>query len=221
MKTLATGTTKQEIIKIRSLNCAILKPHIKDIKADDTLKNSDIIHLQETWLEEGDENTPLLEMSNYQVKHIKVGKGKGITTYHNKKFTHVSDKISQNYQITKYESKNIVSINVYRSAKGSVEEIIEEVKNMENPEKANIVTGDMNICARKQRNSQLIKSLLDEEYKLMTTTATHVKGGHIDKTYTKNAIAQLHLYTPYYSDHDALCVVVEKARVPTEWVDAE
>ena len=138
-------------IKICSLNCARLKPHIKDIKADDTLKNSDIIHLQETWLEEGDEDTTLLEMSSYQVKHIKVGKGKGITTYHNKKFSHVSDKISQNYQITKYESKNIVSINVYRSAKGSVEEIIEEVKNMENPEKANIVTGDMNICARKQR----------------------------------------------------------------------
>ena len=144
-------------------------------------------------------------MSDYEVKHIKVGKGKGITTYHNKKFTHVADKISPNYQITKYESKNTVSINVYRSAKGSVEEIINEVKNMEDPDKANIITGDMNICARKQRNSQLIKSLVDEEYKLMTTTATHVKGGHIDHTYTKNVMAQLHLYTPYYSDHDALC----------------
>ena len=147
-------------IKICSLNCARLKPHIKDIKADDTLKNSDIIHLQETWLEEGDENTTLLEMSNYQVKHIKVGKGKGITTYHNKKFTHVSDKISQNYQITKYESKNIVSINVYRSAKGSVEEIIEEVKNMENPEKANIITGDMNICARKHKKQPTYKIIV-------------------------------------------------------------
>ena len=85
---------------------------------------------------------------------------------------------------------------MYRSAKGSVEEIIEVIKNMENPKKANIVTGDMNICARKQRNSQLIKSLIDEEYKLLTTTTTHVKGGHINHTYTKNAMAQLHLYTP-------------------------
>ena len=160
-------------------------------------------------------------MSDYVAKHIKVGKGKGITTYHNKKFTHVADKISQNYQITKYESKNTVSINVYRSAKGSVEEIIDEVKNMEDPDKANIITGDMNICVRKQRNSQLIKSLLDEEYELMTKTATHVKGGHIDHTYTKHAMARLDLYTPYYSDHDALCVTVEQAWVSTEWVNAE
>ena len=208
-------------IKICSLNCARLKPHMKDIQADSTLKKSDIIHLQETWLEEDDESTDLLQMSDYEVKHIKVGKGKGITTYHNKKFTHVSNKISQNYQITKYESKNIVSINVYRSAKGSVEEIIEEVKKMEDPQKANIVTGDMNICARKQRNSQLIKSMLDENYELKTKTATHVKGGHIDHTYTKNAMAQLRLYTPYYSDHDALCVAVEQARVSTEWVNTE
>ena len=92
---------------------------------------------------------------------------------------------------------------------------------MEDPQKANIVTGDVNICARKQRNSQLIKSMLDENYELKTKTATHVKGGHIDHTYTKNAIAQLRLYTPYYSDHDALCVAVEQARVSTEWVNAE
>ena len=131
----------------------------------------------------------MLDMTEYEVNCIKVGNGKGITTYHNKKFTHVADKISQNSQITTYESKKTVSITVYRSAKGSVEEIIDEVKNMEHPEKANIITGDMNICARKQRNSQLIKSLLDEQYELMTKTATHVKGGHINHTYTKNAKA--------------------------------
>ena len=72
-------------------------PHIKDIQADATLKNSDIVDLQETWLEEGDEKAALLKMSDYEVKHIKDGKGKGITTYHNNKFAHVSDKISQNY----------------------------------------------------------------------------------------------------------------------------
>ena len=115
-------------IKICSLNCARLKPHNIDIQADYTIKKSDIIHLQETWIEEKEENMVMFNMPGYEVKHIKVGKGKGITTYHSKSFIHVCDKVSQNYQITKYESKNVVSINVYRSAKGSTNEIIEEIQ---------------------------------------------------------------------------------------------
>ena len=43
---------ESESLKICSLNCARLKPHFEDIKSDHTLKKSDIIHLQETWLEE-------------------------------------------------------------------------------------------------------------------------------------------------------------------------
>jgi ATP-dependent exoDNAse (exonuclease V) alpha subunit len=208
-------------MKVCSLNCAQLKPHIQDIQVDSTLKKSDIIHLQETWIEEGDENIDQLNVAEYDVQHIRVGKGKGITTYYSKKFKHVRDEVSQNYQITKYESKNVISINVYRSAKGSVDEVIEKIKSMQDPEKANIITGDMNICARKQRNSPLISSLLEEKYKLMTKTATHTRGGHIDHLYVKNAEAKLHLYSPYYSDHDALCVTVGKAWAAGEWQEPE
>ena len=208
-------------IKICSLNCARLKPHVKDIKVDRYLKSSDIIHLQETWIEHEDENMEQFNMSEYKVKHIQVGKGKGITTYYSNKFKHVCDEVNPNFQITKYESKNIVSINVYRSAKGNVDEIISTVKNMQDHEKANIVTGDMNICAKKNRNSQLISSMLEEKYILMTKTATHTKGGHIDHAYAKNAKAKMHLYSPYYSDHDALCVSVEQAWVSGEWKEPE
>ena len=161
-------------------------------------------------------NTP-----GYEVKHIRVGKGKGITTYHRKSFAHVCDKVSQNYQITKYESKNMVSINVYRSANGSTDEIIEEIKKMQNEEKTNVVTGDVNICARRQHNNRLTQSMYDENFKLLTKTATHIKGGHIDHAYIKNAKATLNLYTPYYSDHDALCVVVEEVWASGEWQEPE
>ena len=102
-----------------------------------------------------------------------------------------------------------------------MEEVIEKIKSMQDPEKANVITGDMNICARKQRNSPLISSLLEEKYKLMTKTATHIRGGHIDHSYVKNAEAKLHLYSPYYSDHDALCVTVEKAWAAGEWQEPE
>ena len=160
-------------------------------------------------------------MPGYKAKYIKVAKGKGITTYHRKSFSHVCDKVSQNYQITKYESKNVVSINVYRSAKGNTDEIIEEIKNMQDENKANIVTGDVNICARKHHNNRLTQSLRDENFQLLTKTATHIKGGHIDHAYSKNAKATMILYTPYYSDHDALRVVVEEVWASGEWQKPE
>ena len=47
-------------------------------------------------------------------------------------------------------------------------------------------------------------------FTLLTKKATHTKGRQIDHVYIKNAEATLNRYTPYYSDHDALCVAVEK-----------
>ena len=153
-------------VKVCSLNCARLAPHFKDIEKDYTLKKSDIIHLQETWLEERTGQIDHFHLPNYQVNHIKVGKGKGITTFHTNKFRHVCDIANPNYQITKYESKTVVSINIYRSADGSKEEILEKISSLENKEKANIITGDMNICALKERTGLLVTALTEKGYSL-------------------------------------------------------
>ena len=80
---------------------------IGDIQASATLKNSDIVNIQETWLKEENENTALLKMSDYEVKIIKAGKAKGLTTYHNNKFAHMFDKIGSNHYVTKYKIKNM------------------------------------------------------------------------------------------------------------------
>jgi exonuclease III len=206
-----------QAIKITSLNCARLKPHFKDIKADHTLKKSDIIHLQETWLEQDERDLSELTLSRsyyhpYRARHIRVGRGKGITTYYTDKFHQVQDVVSQHYQITKYESEGVVSINVYRSAQGSTEEVVEAIERMEVEGKANIVTGDMNTCARLQRTGLLVSSMLGSGYQLLTKEATHTQGRLIDHAYIKNGKADLHHYCPYYSDHDGLCLTVEQVR---------
>ena len=54
-------------------------------------------------------------------------------------------------------------------------------------------------------------------FKLLKKTAKHIKGGHIDHAYIKNAKATLNLYTSYYSDHNALCVVVEEEWASGKW----
>ena len=141
-----------------------------------------------------------------------MGKGKGITTFYNNKFKHTQDLVSEHYQMTKFESKEVVSINIYRSALGSTEEILDKIIQLEVPGKSTIVTGDFNTCARKERTGLLISSMLESGFSLLTKDPTHTQGGHIDHAYTKDAKAQLHRYTPYYSDHDSLCLAVEQVK---------
>ena len=110
--------------------------------------------------------------------------------------------------MTKYESHQVVSINIYRSADGSTADILKNLSHLENKEKANIITGDLNICALRDRKGLFVKALAEKGYKLLTKEPTHIKGRQIDHVYAKNTTATLDLYTPYYSDHDALCVAI-------------
>ena len=103
-----------------------------------------------------------------------------------------------------------MSINIYRSADGITADILENLRALENKEKANIITGDVNICALRERKGLLVTALTEKGYSLLTRESTHIKGRQIDHVYVKNATASLDLYTPYYSDHDALCVAVDK-----------
>ena len=47
----------------------------------------------------------------------------------------------------------------------------------------------------------------------MVTTATHIQGGHIDHAYWRDQDSlwnepELEIYSPYYSDHDALLITI-------------
>ena len=55
--------------------------------------------------------------------------------------------------------------------------------------------------------SQDFFSLLDE--------ATHIEGGYIDQTYWKDEDQEFYQpkverYSPYYSDHDAICITLTR-----------
>ena len=67
----------------------------------------------------------------------------------------------------------------------------------------------MKISAQRERKGLFITTLTEQGITLLTKKATHIKGRQIDHIYTKNAEATLNRYTPYYSEHDALCVAVQ------------
>jgi endonuclease/exonuclease/phosphatase family metal-dependent hydrolase len=144
-----------------------------------------------------------------------VGAGKGLVTYHKEMFHHVEDVGEERFQITKFESEEIVSINVYRSASGETDKIIKLLTDMEVAEKVNVISGDMNLCTMKNPKNQLTRGLKAQGYTQLVTEATHIEGGHLDHMYVKGAQTNqmdpvIYHYSPYHSDHDAVCITLTK-----------
>ena len=75
--------------------------------------------------------------------------------------------------------------------------------------------GDFNICNEKKSNNVVKTTMMKNGFKLLLQHSTHICGGHIDHAYWKDSNHDwkepiIHRHGPYYSDHDALCVTLEK-----------
>ena len=67
--------------RITSLNTYSLRKHIEDIKRDYQLLASNVVCLQETWLESHEESDSVYQLNNFKVSFNSYGRGKGIVTY--------------------------------------------------------------------------------------------------------------------------------------------
>jgi exonuclease III len=200
-------------VRVAALNIARLEPHMEDIKIDPTLLKADIIHLCETWVSKEQEGADLFQLEGYQASFVSMGDGRGLVTYSKECFLHREDKVEDDFQITKFSSNCIDSIHVYRSAKGSQLDVQESLKELLEPGKVTVITGDFNVCLDREPRNLITAFLLEQGFQQLVTSPTHVAGGRIDHVYIRDPGSQLansHLttYSPYYSDHDALCITL-------------
>ena len=207
-------STKNNNINIVSLNCAGLAPHFIDITVDEKLKKADIIHLMETSVEK--HASEQYNQQGYESHAINVSKGKGIMTYFKPdKFLHEQDFVAPKMQITKFTSKEVDVVNVYRSSEGNSIELLNRIKEMVTEGKSTLITGDFNICMLNHEKNRMSKGLIEIGFNQMIRNATHIKGGHIDHVYWKDTYQvwktpTLEMYCPYYSDHDASLITLMK-----------
>ena len=200
-------------LKIASLNCAGLESHYEDIKTDTKLQRANIIHLSEISLDKHDEGQH--ELDGYNSHFIIVGNGKGIATYYMENFTHKQDFISPQMQITKFSSERIDTINVYRSQNGHLVELLTELRKMLQPGRPTLITGDFNLCYMTNINNRMGQGLENQQFRQLVKEPTHIRGGHIDHVYFRDDTNEweqpvLERYSPYYSDHDCLCITLYK-----------
>ena len=97
-----------------SLNIARLGPHMADLRIDPNLLKADVIHLCETWLLPDQEDDAQFQLDGYTAHFVSVGNGRGLATYSRGDFVHQEDRVSQNWQMTKFSSGMVDSIHVYR-----------------------------------------------------------------------------------------------------------
>ena len=95
--------------------------------------------------------------------------------------------------------------------------------------KATLITGDFNVCVLQNPSNIITTSLKRLGFKQLVEEATHILGsisfstyhkfpylflgGHIDHAYWRDPInlmkdPTLELYSPYYSDHDAILITL-------------
>ena len=201
-------------IKISFLNCRSLKKHYEDIRTDNLLLKSDLITLQETWLD-NDEIRDDLIIPGYELAINSKGKGKGIATYYNRDtFKHVADIKKDNMQLSKFCSANLDLISIYRSKQGNQQELNQLIKQLQNPDVPQMVVGDFNFHYLDEGVNSIKQFFKKENYSQLIMKPTHTEGNILDHAYVRDKQKVLkftaEVQTKYYTDHRGLALIVKQ-----------
>ena len=197
--------------RVSSLNVRSLKKHIEDVRMDPVLLKSDMICVQETWIEEEDDENNY-QLDGFQAHFNSQGRGKGLVIYMKENtFVHVKDFRTSSLQMSKMSSKVLDVIIVYRSQEESFSSVTIQVKKLIDPNTTTLIVGDLNFCYFAKQN-EFSNFLVKFKFEQLVKTATHIEGAILDHAYFKREgdgdLALVELFANYYSDHDTVTVLV-------------
>ena len=175
---------------------------------------SDLIMLTETWLDEG-QNLENYKLPQYTANFNSGGRGKGLASYYNEKFTHKEDVKEEGFSISMLETKDVDVIGVYRSQDGNTKCLIEKLGAIIDETKTTVIGGDINICVLSSPNNSITKQMRNKGFTQLVNKATHIEGGLIDHVYLKTNMDcqyswRIEDFPKYYSDHDSIGLTLWK-----------
>ena len=207
---------KENTLKISSLNCRSLMKHHEDIISDDLLLKSDMICLQETWLED-DTLLDELQIPDYKLHLNSNGRGKGIAIYYKKEiFTHEADIKEDNLQLSKFNSPELDIVVLYRSQNGNHTDLKQHLRTLteQSRERSQLVIGDFNFCFLDGPSNPTRKYLQESNFSQIIIEPTHIEGNLLDQAHIRD-IRRVHEFTvelqsKYYTDHKAVAIIAKK-----------
>ena len=164
-------------LKVCSFNTLSLRKHIEDIKSDPILLQSQVLCLQETWLEDGEEEDGRYQLEGFTGYFTSVGRGKGLAVYVREEVEigRVNKFAEPNIQLTKITMSQLDIVTLYRSQEEPLFRAVYFLQNYINPKKDTLVIGDVNYDANKE--NELSKYLDREGFTQLVTLPTHIRGG--------------------------------------------
>ena len=198
-------------VRVSSINARSLRKHMEDISKDPSLLRSDLICIQETWIDT-EEEQDIYNLDGY-TKHLNSqGRGKGLAIYIKKnKFKYVTEFKSPYMQITKVTSEKMDVISVYRSQEEPFLSLNNQMEALIDPNKTTLVVGDFNFCYKTSQN-EFSSFMSNYKFNQLVEAATHIEGGLLDHAYLKcvgdQRVATVELCSNYYSDHDTVTVYI-------------
>ncbi len=184
------------------------------MQEDTILMKSDIICLQETWLENEGKND--YNVNGYELHLNSQGRGKGLAIYFKKEcFQHETDIKKPNLQISKVSSEQVDVIIVYRSQDENYRSVKDDIETMMNFNKTTIIVGDLNYCHQTDKN-ELSKYLEEKGFRQQVTDATHIQGAILDQVHFRSikpaSAIDVGICPTYYTndDHDMITVLLHE-----------
>jgi exonuclease III len=201
-------------LKISSTNCRSLRKHYQDIISDSLLSKSDVICLQETWLEDNIEASDL-EIENYQLHLNSYGKGKGIAIYFKVgTVRHETDIKEENFQLTKFTSELMDLVVIYRSQSGNHKHLTQILEKLIDKEKPLMVLGDFNFCFLDSSMNCTKQFFNKHSFSQLVHEPTHIEGNLLDQALVRDTKKinkyTIELHSKYYTDHKGLAVVIKR-----------
>ena len=97
---------------------------------------------------------------------------------------------------------------VYISSKCQLGELVKDLSQLLESQMSTIITGDFNFD-RNEKNA-LSSFLAKKKFRQLVKWPSHDKGRTLDHCYiSENVRVQLTRYSPFYTDHDSLCIKFE------------
>ena len=202
---------RTNFVRISSLNARSLQQHYKDLQKDEFIMKSDIICVQETWLEAD----PKEQVSQFETHYLH-RRSKGIAVFTKLEPIHLRSFQTNTCSIIKATFIEFDLINVYRfSGESSIIHFTEEILPLLDLERTQIIVGDMNIDLLKTSHNLFTHSLKQKGFEQMVRRPTHVLGGLIDHVYFFSphvgVSCTLHKqHTVFWSDHTCQSLILQQ-----------
>ena len=202
-------------LRITSLNIQHLVNRVEDLKTDPTILLSDIICLQETFLE----RKPFPKIPGYDLISAGRGRGKGVAIFLRRHMLDdlidIEERVENFAQCLKLSFPTFDVITVYRNQickKAHYSQLfLNMLGGLIDSDKRTIVTGDFNFEFWKRPPSVLAQNMEQMGLSQIVKTPTTVHGNCIDHVYlTKGETEVDHkIYYPYYTNHEAIVVILK------------